>query len=85
MTTTEELIGVGEESLAFGKNSPELGKMTEHTSESSNPPHHDVELDDINFTVVSVCTGSPWFRRKSSPESSPEFSRCKSSARVSGS
>jgi hypothetical protein len=33
--------------------SPELGKMSEPTSESSHPPHHDVELDEINFTGVS--------------------------------
>jgi hypothetical protein len=26
--------------------SPELGKMTQPTSESSNPPHHGVELDE---------------------------------------
>jgi hypothetical protein len=31
---TEDLAGVGEESLAFGKNSPELGKTTESTSDS---------------------------------------------------
>jgi hypothetical protein len=36
---TEELTGVAEES-------PKLGKMTELTSDSRNPPHHDVELDE---------------------------------------
>jgi hypothetical protein len=40
----------------------ELGKMTEPTSESSNPPDHGVDLDEINFTGVSVCTGSARFR-----------------------
>jgi hypothetical protein len=48
--------------------SPELGKMTESTSDSRDRPHHGVELDDGNFTVVSICTGSARFRRKSSPE-----------------
>jgi hypothetical protein len=38
--------------------------MTEPTSESSNPPHHGIELDKINFTVVSVCTGSDGFAKK---------------------
>jgi hypothetical protein len=42
--------------------------MTQSTSESSNPPHHDVELDEGNSGVVSICTGSERFRRKSSPE-----------------
>jgi hypothetical protein len=36
---TEELAGVAKES-------PELGKMTQPTSESSNPPHHGIELDE---------------------------------------
>jgi hypothetical protein len=36
---TEELAGVGEES-------PELGKMTESTSDSRDRPHHGLELDD---------------------------------------
>jgi hypothetical protein len=62
-----------------------LGKMTEPTSESSNPPHHSVELDEINSMVVSACIGSARFRRKSSPESSLETSRCKSWAMVRGS
>jgi hypothetical protein len=53
---TEGLAGVREESPVLGKDSPELGKMTEATSESSNPPHHGVELDEINSMVVSVCT-----------------------------
>jgi hypothetical protein len=57
----EELAGVGEES-------PELGKTTESTLESSNPPHQGVELDKRNSLVVSVRTGSPRFRRKSSPD-----------------
>jgi hypothetical protein len=61
MTATEELAGVVEES-------PELGKMTQPTSESSNPPHHDIELVEGNSRVVSICTGSAQFRRKSSPE-----------------
>jgi hypothetical protein len=61
MTATEELAGVAEES-------PELGKMTQPTSESSNPPHHGVELDEGNSRVVSICTGSARFRRKSTPE-----------------
>jgi hypothetical protein len=60
-TTTEELSGVAEES-------PELGKMTQPTSESSNPPHCGVELDEGNSRVVSICTGSARFHRKSSPE-----------------
>jgi hypothetical protein len=38
---TEELAGVGEES-------PELGKTTESTSESSDPPHQGIELDERN-------------------------------------
>jgi hypothetical protein len=59
-----------------------LGKMTEYMSVSSNPPHHDVEFDEINSMMVSVCTGSLRFHWKSSPERSSEFSRCKSSARV---
>jgi hypothetical protein len=53
---TEGLAGVREESPVLGKDSPELGKMTEATSESSNPPHHGVELDKINSMVVSGCT-----------------------------
>jgi hypothetical protein len=57
----EELVGVAEES-------PELGKMTQPTSELSNPPHHDVELDEGNSRVVSICTRSARFRWKSSPE-----------------
>jgi hypothetical protein len=58
---TEGLAGVGEESQ-------ELGKMTQSTSESRNPPHHDVDLDEGSSRVVSICTGSARFRRKSSPE-----------------
>jgi hypothetical protein len=58
---TEGLAGVGEES-------PELGKITESTSDSRNTPHHSVELDEGNSSVVSICTGSARFRRKSSPE-----------------
>jgi hypothetical protein len=65
---TEGLVGVGEESPALGKNLPELGLMTESMSDSSNPPHHGVELDEINSMVVSVCTGSTRFHRKSSSE-----------------
>jgi hypothetical protein len=42
--------------------------MTEQTSESSNPPHHDIELNKINSMVVSVCTRSLRFRRKRSPK-----------------
>jgi hypothetical protein len=42
--------------------------MTQPTSESSNPPHHGVGLDEGNSRVVSICTGSARFRRKSSPE-----------------
>jgi hypothetical protein len=78
MIATEELAGVGEDSL-------ELGKTTESTSDSRDRPHHDVELDEGNSKVVSVCIGTAQFHQKSSPESSPEFSRCRSSARVSGS
>jgi hypothetical protein len=85
MMAREGLAGVGEELPTLGKNSPDLGKMTESMSVSRNPPHHDVEFDEINSMVVSVCTGSPRFRRKSSPERSSEFSRCKSLARVIGS
>jgi hypothetical protein len=59
--TTEELAGVAEES-------PELGKMTQPTSESSNPPHHSVELNEGNSRVVSICTRSARFRLKSSPK-----------------
>jgi hypothetical protein len=75
---TEELAGVGEES-------PESEKTTESTSDSRDRPHHGVELDEGNSRVVSVCTGSAQFRRKSLPESSPEFSRCKSSTMLYGS
>jgi hypothetical protein len=42
--------------------------MTQPTSESSTPPHHGVELDEGNSRVVSICTGSARFRRKSSLE-----------------
>jgi hypothetical protein len=42
--------------------------MTELTSDSRNPPHHGVELDEGNSRVVSICTGSARFCRKSSPE-----------------
>jgi hypothetical protein len=28
--------------------------MMQPTSESSNPPHHDVELDEANSRVVSI-------------------------------
>jgi hypothetical protein len=48
--------------------SPELGKMTESTSDSRDRPHHSVELDEGNSRVVSICTGSARFRRKSSLE-----------------
>jgi hypothetical protein len=82
---TGGLAGVGEESPALEKNSPELGKTTKSTSDSSDRPHHGVDLDEGNSKVVSACTGTARFRRKSSPESSPEFSRCKSSATVCGS
>jgi hypothetical protein len=54
---TEELAGVGEES-------PELGKMTESTSDSRDRPHHGIELDKGNSKVVSICTESARFRRK---------------------
>jgi hypothetical protein len=60
-TATEELAGVAEES-------PELGKMTESTSDSRDRPHHSVELDEGNSRVVSICIGSARFRWKSSPE-----------------
>jgi hypothetical protein len=70
----EELAGVGEES-------PKSEKTTESTSDSCDRPHHGVELDEGNSKVLSVCTGSARFRQKSSPE----FSRCKSSATVCGS
>jgi hypothetical protein len=78
MLAAEGLTGVGEESL-------ESGKTTESSSDSRNRPHHAVQLNDRNSKVVSICTGSAQFRRKSSPESSPEFSRCRSSATVCGS
>jgi hypothetical protein len=52
----------------LGKNSPELGKMTEAMSDSRDWAHHSVELDEGNSRVVSICTGSARFRRKSSPE-----------------
>jgi hypothetical protein len=42
--------------------------MTEAASDSRNPPHHGVELDEGNSRVVSICTESARFRRKSSPE-----------------
>jgi hypothetical protein len=42
--------------------------MTQPTSKSSNPPHHNIELDEGNSMVVFICTGSARFRRKSSPE-----------------
>jgi hypothetical protein len=61
MTAMEELAGVGEET-------PESGKMTESTSDSRDRPHHCVELDKGNSRVVSICTGSARFRRKSSTE-----------------
>jgi hypothetical protein len=60
-TVTEELAGVGEETL-------ESGKMTESTLDSCDRPHHCVELDEGNSRVVSICTGSARFRRKNSPE-----------------
>jgi hypothetical protein len=52
----------------LGKNSPELGKTTEATSDSRDWAHHDVELDEGNSRVVSTCTRSARFHRKSSPE-----------------
>jgi hypothetical protein len=58
---TEGLAGVAEES-------PESGKTTESTSDSHDRAHHGVELDEGNSRVVSICTGSARFRRKSSPE-----------------
>jgi hypothetical protein len=58
---TDELAEVGEES-------PELGKMTESTSDSRDRPHHGVELDEENSKVVSICTRSARLRRKNSPE-----------------
>jgi hypothetical protein len=82
---TKGLTGEGEESLASGKNSPNLGKMMELTSQSSNPPHQGIELDEINSMVVFVCNGSALFCRKRSPESLQEFRICKSSATVYGS
>jgi hypothetical protein len=42
--------------------------MTESTSDSCDRPHHGIELDEGNSRVVSICTGSVRFRRKSSPE-----------------
>jgi hypothetical protein len=57
----EELARVGEES-------PESEKTTESTSDSRDRPHHGVELDKGNPGVVSICTGSARFRRKSLPE-----------------
>jgi hypothetical protein len=74
----EELAGVAEES-------PDLGKTTQSTTDSRDRAHHGVELDEGNSRVASICTGSSRFRRKSLPVSSPEFSRCKSSATVCGS
>jgi hypothetical protein len=50
------------------RSSPELGKMTESTSDSRDGAHHGVELGEANSRVVSTCTGSARFRRKSSPE-----------------
>jgi hypothetical protein len=64
---TEELTGVAEESS-------ELGKMTQSTPDSRDRAHHGIELDEGNSRVVSICTGSALFRRKSSPENSAEFS-----------
>jgi hypothetical protein len=58
---TEGLAGVGGES-------PESGKTTESTSDSHDRPHHYVELNEGNPRVMSICTGSARFRRKSSPE-----------------
>jgi hypothetical protein len=58
---TEGLAGVGEES-------PESGKTTESTLDSRDWPYHGIELDEGNSKVVSFCTGSAWFRQKSSPE-----------------
>jgi hypothetical protein len=71
----EGLAGVGEES-------PESAKTTESRFDSCDRPRHDVALDEGNSRVVSLCTGSAHFRRKSSSENSPEISRCKSSAMV---
>jgi hypothetical protein len=68
MMVTGGLAGVGEESSALGKNSPELGKTTESTSDSRDRPHHGVELDEGNPRVMSICTESARFHRKSSPE-----------------
>jgi hypothetical protein len=67
---TEELAGVAEES-------PELGKTTQSTPDSRDRAHHGVELDEGNSIVVSICTGSARFHRKSSPEVHRNFSRCK--------
>jgi hypothetical protein len=64
----EGLAGDGEESPALEKNPSELGKTTESTSDSSDRPHHSVELDEGNSKVVSICTASARFRWKSSPE-----------------
>jgi hypothetical protein len=50
------------------KSSTELGKMTEATSDSRDWAHHCVEPDEGNSRVVSICTRSARFRRKSSPE-----------------
>jgi hypothetical protein len=58
---TKGLAGVEEES-------PESGKTTESTSDSHDRAHHGVELDGENSRVVSICTGSARFRRKSSPD-----------------
>jgi hypothetical protein len=58
---TEDLAGFREES-------PESEKTMEPTLDSCDRPHHGIELDEGNSKVVSVCTGSARFQRKSSPE-----------------
>jgi hypothetical protein len=50
------------------KSSLELERTMESTSDSRDRPHHGVELGEGNSKVVSICTGSARFRRKSSPE-----------------
>jgi hypothetical protein len=77
-TMTEELAGVAEES-------PELGKMTESTSESRDWPHHGIELDKGNSRVVSYLHRKCTVSLEKLTGSSPEFNICKSSARVCGS
>jgi hypothetical protein len=75
---TEGLAGVREELAGVGED--DGGDVGFRVT-----AHHVVELDEGNSMVVSLRTGSARFHQKSSSESSPEFSRCKSLARVCGS